>query len=493
MTVEGTGSPGGRNERSHTKLIATLGPATADREVMRKLFIEGIDVCRLNFSHGSLQDHSASIDMVRDLNREMGVNVAILADLQGPKLRVGEIEGGGMELHEGQSLRLVTQPAGARENGLHVNCGSLPGDVEAGEEVLLDDGKIMLRVLETDGAASVLARVVHGGLIRSGKGINLPSTRLSVPSLTEKDRRDAAFALERGVDWLALSFVRSPEDILALRKVVSDAGNRAWIVAKIEKPQALEHIDRIIEVSDAVMVARGDLGVEVDFHRVPMIQKRIVDKCIRAATPVIIATQMMESMIENYRPTRAEATDVANAVLDGADALMLSGETAVGRYPDTVVGNMQRIIDWTEAHGVQSCGEGEMPRGAGPGKAGASSLPDSICYGAVQMARQNGARAIVTFTHSGYTAVRISSHRPSADIFAFTMNRRLLPLLSMVWGVRAFYLESSGQIEDYVNRSMQFLRERDLAGPGDTVVHVGSIPLQEHGKTNMLKLSYLEE
>jgi len=304
-----------------------------------------------------------------------------------------------------------------------------------------------------------------------------------VKGLTGKDTEDTLFALQHGVDWIALSFVRSGRDVEELRELVNSAGSTARIVAKIEKPQALDDLDRIIELSDAIMVARGDLGVEVEFHRVPVIQKMIVEKCIGRATPVIIATQMMESMIHSFRPTRAEAADVANAVLEGADCLMLSGETAIGHYPGLVVRNMQRIIDWTEEYGSHYYREVTESMKSG------ESLPDAICYSAVQMARRSGARAIITYTHSGYTAVRISSHRPDADIFAFTMNRDLLPMLSLVWGVRAFFSKSSGHIEDYINSTMDYLKDRGLIEPGDTVVHVGSIPLQEHGKTNMLKLT----
>ncbi|MBN2585871.1 MAG: pyruvate kinase [Candidatus Fermentibacteraceae bacterium] len=472
-----------RNERSRTKLIATLGPSTDDRDVLRRMFLEGIDVCRLNFSHGSREEHARRISMVREINGELGANVAILADLQGPKIRVGEIQGGSVMLYEGADLDLLTGNFAGNSREVPVNYDYLPEDVKPGDRILMDDGRIELSVVDSDGRDRVTTKIIHGGNLGSRKGVNLPSSRLSVPSLTEKDREDAVFAVEQGVDWIALSFVRAAGDITDLRELVESSGGSAGLIAKIEKPQALDDIDRIIDTADAVMVARGDLGVEVEFHKVPMIQKMIVRKCLRAATPVIIATQMMESMIDSYRPTRAEAADVANAVLDGADTLMLSGETAVGRYPDLVIRNMQRIIDWTEEH------EGLRPLGPSPHTGGSGSFPDSICYSAVQMAGQAGARAIVTFTHSGYTAVRISSHRPEADIFAFTMNRQLLPMLSLVWGVKAFYLESSGQIEDYTDRSMGFLRERGLAGPGDTVVHVGSIPLQEHGKTNMLKLS----
>lgn len=471
-----------RKARSHAKLIATLGPSTDDREVLRKMIIEGIDVCRLNFSHGTRDDHRRSIDMIRFLNREMGTNVAILADLQGPKIRVGEFSRGSVDLREGEKFTLCTEPCPGNEEQVHVSASHLAKDLKTGDTILIDDGNIELRVLGI-AEGRIITEVVHGGVLSSRKGVNIPSADLSVSGLTDKDIRDTGFALQQGVDWIALSFVRSGRDVEELRKLVNESGSAARIVAKIEKPQALDDLDRIIEISDALMVARGDLGVEVEFHRVPVIQKMIVEKCISRATPVIIATQMMESMIQSFRPTRAEAADVANAVLEGADCLMLSGETAVGRYPDLVVRNMQRIIDWTEEYGSHYYRE--IPDSLKSGE----SLPDAICYSAVQMARRSGARAIITYTHSGYTAVRISSHRPGADIFAFTMNRDLLPMLSLVWGVRAFYSKSSGHIEDYINSTMEQLKSRGLIAPGDTVVHVGSIPLQQHGKTNMLKLT----
>jgi len=471
-----------RGNRSHAKLIATLGPSTHDRKVLKKLILEGVDVCRLNFSHGTREDHERSIDMIHELNREMGTNVAVLADLQGPKIRIGEFESGSVELREGKEFVLCTDPCPGNVKQVHVSCSSLAHDLKTGDIILIDDGKIELRVLGTTDN-HIMTEVVHGGALSSRKGVNIPSAELSLKGLTGKDIEDTRFALQHEVDWIALSFVRSSSDVASLRKLVDKAGSVARIVAKIEKPQALDDLNRIIELSDALMVARGDLGVEMEFHRVPVIQKMIVEKCISSATPVIIATQMMESMIHSFRPTRAEAADVANAVLEGADCLMLSGETAVGEYPDLVVRNMQKIMDWTEEFGTHYYRDIPESRKAG------ESLPDAICYSAVQMARRSGAKAIITYTHSGYTAVRISSHRPGADIFAFTMNRDLLPMLSLVWGVRAFYSKSSGYIEDYINSTMDYLKSRGLIESGDTVVHVGSIPLQEHGKTNMLKLT----
>lgn len=474
-----------RHERSHTKIIATLGPATSDKEVLRKLFYEGIDVCRLNFSHGSHDDHLKNIQLIRELNEDLNSRVAILADLQGPKLRIGEIENNLVLLKAGDEFSLVAEECTGSAFQAYMSYKHLPKDVKKGEIILIDDGKIKLEVIHTNKKDRVRTKVIHGGPLSSRKGVNLPSTRISLPCMTEKDKEDARFALKHKVDWIALSFVRSSTDIIELKDFMKDFRHKARIVAKIEKPEALNEIEQIIRISDAVMVARGDLGVEVDFDQVPMIQKMIVDKCINFATPVIIATQMMESMINNFRPTRAEAADVANAVLDGADTLMLSGETSVGKYPDLVINNMQKIIDWTEAHGLT------FFRGTAPAQMSKSFLQDSSCFNAVQMAEQVNAKAIITFTHSGYTAFRISSHRPKADIFAFTSNKSLLPMLSLVWGVRAFHLESSKNIEDYINASIEFLKNKKHIQSGDVIVHVGSIPLQKKGKTNMLKLSVI--
>lgn len=474
-----------RHDRSHTKVIATLGPASQDKEVLRQMYEEGIDVCRLNFSHGSHEDHLKNIRTIRELNEELSVNVAILADLQGPKLRVGVVENNGVELVNGSTFKLVSENCTGTAEKAYMSYEQLPRDVKVGEIILIDDGKIKLEVTHTNLKDTVTTRVVYGGILSSKKGVNLPNTKVALPSLTEKDIQDALFALEHNVDWIALSFVRSVEDIVDLRKLIKHSRKTARIVAKIEKPEAIAEIDQIIDMTDAVMVARGDLGVEVDFDQVPMLQKQIVEKCINQSKPVIIATQMMESMITNFRPTRAEATDVANAVLDGADTLMLSGETSTGKFPVGVIQSMQRIIDWTEDNGFRYF------RNHPPKDFSRTFLPDSICYNACAMAEQTRARAIITFTHSGYTAFRISSYRPKADIFAFTMNKSLLPVLSLVWGVRAFHSEEYQHMEDYINHALQFLLDKKLIYHGDVIVSVGSMPLLARGKTNMLKLTYV--
>lgn len=474
-----------RHERSHTKVVATLGPASANRPVLEKMFREGIDVCRLNFSHGSHEDHLKSIELINDLNAVFSSNVAILADLQGPKLRIGEVENNAVEMVDGAEISFVNTPCKGNKERVYMSYEWLAQDVNTGEIILVDDGKIKLEVIETNKKDVVRMKIINGGILSSKKGVNLPNTKVSLPSMTEKDIKDATFALEHGADWIALSFVRSVTDILEIKKLIKKSKRpTAKVIAKIEKPEALNEIDQIIDMTDGIMVARGDLGVEVPFDKVPLIQKDIVSRCIQKSKPVIVATQMMESMITNFRPTRAEANDVANAVLDGADALMLSGETSMGKYPVEVVQSMQRIIDWTEKgyHYYRNNPPLEFSR---------TFLSDSICYNACMMAEQAKARAIITFTHSGYTAFQIASHRPRADIYAFTDNDRILRKLSLVWGVRAYHSEIFENIDKYISYSIQRLQEMNLIHEEDVVVHVGSTPILERGRTNMIKLSYV--
>jgi pyruvate kinase len=474
-----------RIQRSHTKVIATLGPASAKEDVLSKMFEEGIDVCRLNFSHGSHEDHLKSIRIINELNSRFSSNVAILADLQGPKLRIGEVENNAVNLVDGEELLFVNTPCIGNKERVYMSYEPLAKDVRAGENILVDDGKIMLQVIDTNGTDQVRLKIISGGILSSKKGVNLPNTKVSLPSLTEKDKKDARFALENEADWIALSFVRSVNDILEIKELIKKSKKpTAKVIAKIEKPEALSEIDQIIDMTDGIMIARGDLGVEVPFDQVPLIQKEIVNKCIIRAKPVIVATQMMESMITNFRPTRAEANDVANAVLDGADALMLSGETSAGKYPVEVVQSMQKIIDWTEK-GYH------FHRDNPPREFSRTFLPDSICYNACNMAEQSRARAIITFTHSGYTAFQIASHRPKAEIFAFTDNERILRKLSLVWGVRSFYSRVFNNIDDYISYSIDQLLERNLIREEDVVIHVGSTPILERGRTNMIKMSFV--
>ena len=471
--------------RSQTKVVATVGPASSSREVLTKMIHEGVDVIRVNFSHSSQAEFLRIKDLVDELNEELKVNVSVLADLQGPKIRVGEIQGDKLELIEDEIITLVNTQSLVSREAVFVNYLPLPREVNPGEIILIDDGKIKLEVMDTNQTDSIRVKVISGGILSSKKGVNLPDTRISLPCMTDIDISNAVFALEQDVDWLALSFVRKASDIRELRSLVQSHHSHAGIIAKIEKPEALEQIDEIIELSDGIMVARGDLGVEVSFDQVPLIQKEIVQKCILQSKPVIIATQMMESMITNFRPTRAEATDVANAVLDSADALMLSGETSMGKYPAETIQAMQRIIDYTEFKGKPYNKQHEPEQGT------PTFMADSICYNATRMAQQVNAQAIITFTHSGYTAFRISSHRPEADIFAFTNNEKLLRKLSLVWGARAFYLESFKNIDDAVAKSIKILLDKQLIKAGDTVIHVGSTPHDQHGRTNMMKISQI--
>ncbi len=472
-----------RHERSHTKIIATIGPATRNKEILEKMIHEGVDVCRINCSHDTHAEHLKTIRNIRDLNKELGSHVAILADLQGPKLRVGEIVNNRADLVEGQEYTFVNTPCTGDAEKAYISYKQLPADVTIGETILVDDGKLAFEVVATDGKEWIKTRVLNGGPISSRKGVNLPHTKISQPSMTEKDLDDARFALDNQVDWIALSFVRCEKDIRELKKIVDAHPSSAMIIAKIEKPEALEEIDGIIDAADGIMVARGDLGVEVDFHRVPLIQKNIIKKCRERSKPVIVATQMMESMITNPTPTRAEANDVANAVLDGADTVMLSGETSIGKYPVQTIRNMQLVIDSTETEEVMFY-KGHAPNLGSPG-----FLADSICYNAVRLAEQVNAAAIIALTHSGYTAIRISSHRPRAHIFTFTMNQDLIADLSLVWGVRTFYFAECFQINDYIDYTDEFLVTQGLLKKGDLVIHVGSIPIMEKGKTNMLKLT----
>ncbi|MDR0713137.1 MAG: pyruvate kinase [Bacteroidales bacterium] len=470
---------------SHTKVIATIGPSTSSKSTLRKLFREGVNVCRLNFSHGTHDDHRKSIENIIELNQELSTNVTILADLQGPKLRVGMVKNGAITIRDGETIDITNLECISTQQLLYISYDELPKDIQIGEAILIDDGKLKLEVLETNRTDRIKAKIIHGGELTSRKGVNLPHTKVSLPSFTQKDYDDACFALDYNVDWIALSFVRTALDLMPLRDLLRTRKKFARIIAKIEKPEALADIDAIIDASNGVMVARGDLGVEVPFDRVPMIQKEIVKKCIVQGKPVVIATQMLESMNANFRPTRAEANDVANAVLDSADALMLSDETATGKYPVEAVKAMKKVIDWTENHGFQ------YNRITLPNSKSHTFLPDTICLNACQMADQANAKAIVIFTFSGYTAMRISSHRPKAETFVFTRNKALVRKMALIWGAHAYHAEEVDNIDQAITQSIENLKKRGYIKAGDVIVHVGSTPFEEKGQTNMLKLSYI--
>jgi pyruvate kinase len=473
---------------SQTKIIATLGPASSTKEIIHNMIIEGVDVFRLNFSHSTQAEHLKLIHIIQDLNLEFKTQVSILADLQGPKLRVGEIENNLINLEENDIVTFVTEKCIGTKDHIFMSYQEFPQDVKVGELMLIDDGKIKLEVTETNQKNMVKAIVIYGGLLSSNKGVNLPNTKVSLPSLSEEDISNAVFALNHDVDWLGLSFVRKASDIQDLKDIINIQNARARIIAKIEKPEAVADIDQIIKLADGIMIARGDLGVEVPFDEVPMIQKIIVEKCILQSKPVIIATQMMESMISNFRPTRAETNDVANAVLDGADALMLSAETSVGKYPVETINSMQRIINYTE---INTNRRNPFEALHIPDKSSPQFLADSICYNASKLAEQVGAKAIILFTHSGYTAIKISSYRPKAKIYAFTNNEKLVQQLSLVWGIKPYHLKIYNQLNIAVKKSVEILKAEKLLRDGDCVVFVGSMPLSEHGSTNMLKVSFI--
>jgi len=464
-----------------TKILATIGPASNNYEMIKSLALAGANVFRLNFSHGSHEVHKEVISIIRQVNKEMNCHLGILQDLQGPKIRVGEVENNGVEIKPGDKITITSDPVVGTSSLVSTVYKNLPQDVQTGEHILIDDGNLEVVVDDTDGK-KVNCTVIHGGILKSRKGINLPNTKVSAPSLTEKDIEDLQFGLEQDVDWIALSFVRSAEDILDLRNRIQAAGKHCKIVAKIEKPEALENIDSIIEATDAIMVARGDLGVEVPMEIVPLWQKKMVEKCKIACKPVIIATQMMESMIQNPRPTRAETNDVANAVLDGADAVMLSAETASGKYPVNAVKAMTSIITYLEEnadiyHHLYKIDE-DAP----------TFLGNNLILMASRLSRNVKAKAIVGITSSGFTGFRLASHRPLANIFVFTRNQKLLTQMSLVWGVRAYYYESQVSTDATFEDIENTLKNDGHVASGDVIVNTASMPLKEKGKTNMLKV-----
>lgn len=463
-----------------------MGPSTADKAVLKQMILDGLNVCRLNCSHGSHEDHKKSIDMIREINAETGLNVAILADLQGPKIRTYEMENNGVNLEDGSEVTIVTERITGTAERFGISYAKMPRDVQPGEQILLDDGKLIMEIISTNGTTEIKAKVIHGGILSSKKGVNLPNTKISLPSLTEKDREDLEFALSNDVDWIGLSFVRSARDIIELKHIISNRQAKARVVAKIEKPEAIDDIDEIMKVTDAIMVARGDLGVEIPYQNVPLIQKMLIRKGHQSAKPVIVATQMMESMITNISPTRAEVNDVANAVLDGADAVMLSGETSVGKFPVEVIRTMTNIVREMENF------DGIYHKDQLPDKSLSRFISDSICFNACRLAQRVEADAIITMSFSGYTAYKIASQRPNAPIFVFTGNKEIITQLSLVWGVRAFYYDKMVSTDHTIADIKYLLTKEGLLKQGDLVINIASIPIEENGKSNMLKLSYVE-
>lgn len=469
-----------------TKIVCTLGPAAEDLDSIRAFAQAGMAVARINFSHGTYDDHARRIGLVRQAARETCRPIAILADLQGPKLRVGVLPSQGLLLHEGAIVTLTDRPSSAEPDAIPVPHPEVLRDVRPDDRILLDDGLLELRVLGREGG-HVRARIVAGGLLGSRKGLSLPRTNLAMPSVTEKDRADAGFALQQEVDYFALSFVRAAEDVRHLRVWLEEQGADTPIIAKIEKPEALDAIDDILAVSDGLMVARGDLGVEAPAEEVPIAQKRIILACNREGKPVITATQMLDSMIRNPRPTRAEASDVANAILDGSDAIMLSGETAVGRYAVGAVQTMARIATVTER-----C----LPYGDWLRKgylAGTGSIMDAIGQVACELASELEAAAIITSTVSGSTARRVASHRPETPIVAPTPSLATYRRLALVWGVDPLLVDQFTDTDAMIVTAVQAARERGVVRDGDLAVITAGVPLGGTGLTNMIKVHRIGE
>jgi pyruvate kinase len=475
-------------EYNRTKIVATMGPASSPKEVLLAMIKAGVNVCRLNFSHGKAEEHKKVIDTIREINEEYKTNVGILADLQGPKIRIGLVKDGGIHLVNGTHINITTHECIGDDNQIYITYDTFPQDVQANEIILLDDGKIQMKVIETNRKDTVVCEIIHGGILTSRKGVNLPNTKVSIPSLTEEDLVNLQFALKYDVEWIGLSFVRNAQDIVELKHIISQSGSAARVIAKIEKPEAIDNIDAIIAVTDGVMVARGDLGVEMPLEEVPLLQKMIARKCRAASKPVIVATQMLESMITTPRPTRAEVNDVANSVLDGADAVMLSGETSVGEFPVIVIETMAKIVRNVEELGYpyNSAKETNMD------PASAEYLRDAVCGSAVYLAEHTNAVGIVAMTVSGYTAFEISSYRPKASTYIFTSNKQLLNALSLVWGVRAFYYDQLESTDKSISDVNNTLKTESLIKTGDVVINTAAVPIYKQGKTNMLKVSVIE-
>jgi pyruvate kinase len=467
-----------------TKVIATVGPASNTEEKLWELIQAGADVFRLNFSHGSHELHQQVINTVRSINQKQGTAIALLQDLQGPKIRTGEVENNGVELVKGQKLIITTEKVIGNAERIYTSYLAMPRDVNPGDAIMIDDGNLELKVIEIKNN-EIVTEVIFGGKLKSKKGINLPNTKVSEPSLTEKDREDLIFGLANDVDWIALSFVRTADDITEIKKIIADSGKKSKVVAKVEKPEALADIDAIIEACDGIMVARGDLGVEINMEDVPAWQKIIVKKCNAAGKPVIVATQMLESMVSNPRPTRAEANDVANAVIDGADTVMLSAESASGMYPKEAVQSMVRIIRAVE--GKIDIFNKEWPVVVGSD----NFLRESLISSACKLAKDTNAKAIVGFSRTGFTATKISSFRPKAHIYIFTDNRVILNQLNLVWGVRAFFLDPKKTTDETIEAMNKQLLDAGLISKGDVIVNTSTMPIESSYRTNLVKLTII--
>ena len=471
-----------------TKIVATIGPACETYDQLKNLVIAGVNVFRLNFSHGSHEDKKKIIDNIRNINKELNCTVAILGDLQGPKLRVGEIENNSLDVKVGDILTLTNEKCVGTIEKIYVSYPNLAGDVLVGNTIMIDDGKIELKVLSIEANGDVKVTVSLGGIISSKKGLNLPDTKISLPAMTEKDLEDVQFIMKEELDWVALSFVKRVADIEMLRAILGKHKSKSKIIAKIEMPEAIVNLRDIIIASDGIMVARGDLGVELPVEKIPLIQKEIIRKCIHRAKPVIVATQMMESMMDRVKPNRSEITDVANAVIEGADALMLSGETAVGQFPVLVIETMRKIISEVEQYGYNyNRSEDLKPQPHSP-----SFLSDAVCYNACKLSEDSNAQALVGMTQSGYTAFMLSSFRPKAPLFVFTKEKSLVNQLSLSWGVKAFYYDKEESLDEIVADQIKLLKAQGFVNTGDVVVNTGSTPIQLHLPTNMIKINKVD-
>jgi len=469
-----------------SKIVATIGPASNNKKTLTRLIGAGANVLRLNFSHGTHEVHKEVIKLAREIMEEKGVQVALLQDLQGPKIRVNEVENNGVEIVPGQQLIIGIDEVLGTSERISTSYKDIVKDAKKGDVILVDDGNLEL-VTEEVNADHLVTKVIHGGILKSRKGINLPMSKVSAPSMTEKDEEDLQFGLEQEVDWVALSFVRTAEDIYSLKRTIEKSGKHTKVVAKIEKPEALQNIDEIIEATDAIMVARGDLGVEIPMENVPIAQKRMVKKCNALGKPVIIATQMMESMIENPRPTRAETNDVANAVLDGADALMLSAESASGKFPVEAVKAMATTIA-----AVEGDSRTIFFKFSEEDEESSTRLNDLLVRAACRLAESTRAKAMIGMTKSGYTAYRVAMHRPKSNILIFTSDKKLLRQMSLVWGVFGFYYEKFEGIDETMKELEDFLCEHGYLEKGDIFINTASMPLHWKGHTNMLRINQVE-
>jgi pyruvate kinase len=471
-----------------TKIVATIGPACETYDQLKNLVIAGVNVFRLNFSHGSHEDKKKIIDNIRKINKELNCSVAILGDLQGPKLRVGEIENNSLDVKVGDILTLTNEKCVGTIEKIYVSYPNLAGDVLVGNTIMIDDGKIEVKVLSIEANGDVKVTVSLGGIISSKKGLNLPDTKISLPAMTEKDLEDVQFIMKEALDWVALSFVKRVADIEMLRAILGKHKSKSKIIAKIEMPEAIVNLRDIIIASDGIMVARGDLGVELPVEKIPLIQKEIIRKCIHRAKPVIVATQMMESMMDRVKPNRSEITDVANAVIEGADALMLSGETAVGQFPVLVIETMRKIISEVEQYGYNyNRSEDLKPQPHSP-----SFMSDAVCYNACKLSEDSNAQALVGMTQSGYTAFMLSSFRPKAPLFIFTKEKSLVNQLSLSWGVKAFYYDKEESLDEIVADQIKLLKAQGFVNTGDVIVNTGSTPIQLHLPTNMIKINKVD-